>query len=120
MCNVLGVARSTYYKSFDKTKSARELENEELKLVIKRIYKEHKGLYIAPRINHILKKESFNVSLKRVQRRMTELNLYAITVKTYKPNSNKKVSEGLENVLKRDFTTSVKELFINVYLYLSN
>ena len=51
---------------------------------------------------------------------MTELNLYAITVKTYKPNSNKKVSEGLENVLKRDFTTSVKELFINVYLYLSN
>ena len=31
MCTVLGVARSTYYKSFDKTKSARELENEELK-----------------------------------------------------------------------------------------
>ena len=120
MCTVLGVTRSTYYKSKAKTKSLRELENEELSLAIKRIYKEHKGLYIAPRINHILKKESFNVSLKRVQRRMTELNLYAITAKTYKPNSNKKVSEGLENVLKRDFTTSVKELFIIVYLYLSN
>ena len=39
MCTVLGVARSTYYKSFDKTKSARELENEELKSAIKRIYK---------------------------------------------------------------------------------
>ena len=37
MCTVLGVARSTYYKSFDKTKSARELENEELKGYIKRI-----------------------------------------------------------------------------------
>ena len=37
MCTVLGVARSTYYKSFDKTKSARELENEELKSAIKRI-----------------------------------------------------------------------------------
>ena len=56
MCNVLGVARSTYYKSQAKTKSLRELENEELKLVIKRIYKEHKGLYGAPRIHHILKK----------------------------------------------------------------
>ena len=39
MCTVLGVARSTYYKSFDKTKSVRELENEELKLAIKRIYR---------------------------------------------------------------------------------
>jgi len=66
MCTVLGIARSTYYKSFNKTKSARELENEELKSAIKRIYKENKG---------------FNVSLKRVQRRMTELGLCAITVK---------------------------------------
>ncbi len=39
LCVLLGVARSTYYKSFDKTKSARELENEELKSAIKRIYK---------------------------------------------------------------------------------
>ena len=39
MCTVLGVDRRTYYKSFDKTKSARKLENEELKSAIKRIYK---------------------------------------------------------------------------------
>lgn len=38
MCTVLGVARSTYYKYLNKTKSARELENEELKVAIKRIY----------------------------------------------------------------------------------
>ena len=42
-----------YYKSFDKTKSARELENEELKSAIKRIYKENKGIYGAPRIHYI-------------------------------------------------------------------
>lgn len=35
MCIVLGVARSTYYESFDKTKSARKIENEELKSTIK-------------------------------------------------------------------------------------
>ena len=62
MCTVLGVARSTYYKS--KTKSARELENEELKSAIKRIYKENKGLYGAPRIHHILAIEGFNVSIE--------------------------------------------------------
>ncbi len=36
MCTVLGVARSTYYKSFDKTKSIRKIENEELKGYIKK------------------------------------------------------------------------------------
>ena len=84
MCTVLGVARSTYYKSFDKTKSTREVENEELKAAIIRIYKANKGIYGAPRIHHILSTEGFTVSLKRVQRKMAELGLCAITVKKYK------------------------------------
>ena len=119
LCVLLGVARSTYYKSFDKTKSARELENEELKSAIKRIYKENKGIYGAPRIHYILGIEGFNVSLKRVQRRMTELGLCAITVKKYKPHSSKKVAEGLENVLKRDFTTtSINEKWVGDITYM--
>ena len=62
------------------------------KLAIIRIYKVNKGIYGAPRINYILCKEGFNVSLKRVQRKMSELSLYSITVKKYRPHSNKKVS----------------------------
>ena len=65
MCTVLGVARSTYYKSFDKTKSAREIENEELKAAIIRIYKSNKGIYGAPRIHHILTTEGLEKVLKR-------------------------------------------------------
>ena len=103
MCTVLGVARSTYYKSFDKTKSARELENEELKSAIKRIYKENKGIYGAPRIHHILGIEGFNVSLKRVQRRMTELGLCAVTVKKYKPHSSKKGSRRFRKRFEKRF-----------------
>ena len=57
MCTVLGVARSIYYKYFDKTKSAREIENEEPKAAIIRIYKANKGIYGAPRIHHILSKK---------------------------------------------------------------
>ena len=60
MCNVLGLARSTYYKSFDKNKSSRSVENEDLKSAIIRIYKANKALYGAPRIHHILKSEGFN------------------------------------------------------------
>ena len=119
MCTVLGVARSTYYKSFDKTKSVRELENEELKSAIKRIYKENKGIYGAPRIHYILGIEGFNVSLKRVQRLMTKLNLCAVTVKKYKPHSSKKVVEDLENVLKSDFTTTyINEKWVGDITYI--
>ena len=91
MCTVLGVAISTYYKSFEKTKSAREIENKKLKVAIIIIYKANKGIYGAPRINHILVTEGFNVSLKRVQSQISELGLCAITIKKYKHHSSKKV-----------------------------
>ncbi|QAS61423.1 hypothetical protein EI377_12155 [Clostridium septicum] len=69
MCTVLGVARSTYYKSFDKIKSVREIENnEELKAAIIRIYEDNKGIYGAPMIHHILGTEGLELSLKRVKR----------------------------------------------------
>lgn len=104
---------------FDKTKSAREVENEELKTAIIRIYKTNKGIYGAPRIHHILGTEGFDISLKRVQRRMIELGLCAITVKKYKPHSSKKVAEGLENFLKRDFTTtSINEKWVGDITYI--
>ena len=43
-------------------------------------------------IHYILCKEGFNLSLKKVQRKMSELSIYSITVKKYRPYSNKKVS----------------------------
>ena len=76
MCTVLGVARSTYYKSLNRAKSLRQIENKELKSAIIRIYKANKGIYGAPRINHILAREAFKASLKRVQRRMKEVGLW--------------------------------------------
>jgi putative transposase len=119
MCSVLGVARSTYYKSLTKTKSMRAKENEELKLAIQRIYNENKGRYGSPKIHYILIQEGYKVSEKRVQRLMRELNLYAITVKKYRPHSNKKVVEGLENVLKQDFTSeSINEKWVGDITYI--
>ena len=98
MCTVLGVARSTYYKFFNKIKSVRQIGNEELKAAILKIYKANKGIYGASKIHYILTKEDFNVSLKRVQMRMVELSLCSITIKKYKPHSNNKIAENLEKV----------------------
>ena len=59
MCTVLGVARSTYYKFSDKTKSIRELENTRLKAAIIRIYKANKGIYGAPKMHKMLSYSRF-------------------------------------------------------------
>lgn len=74
---------------------------------------------MVPRIHHILVTGAFNVSIKRVQRKITELGLCAITVKKYKLHSSKKVVEGLENFLKRDFTTiSINEKWVGDITYI--
>ena len=50
---------------------------------------------------------------------MREMNLYSITVKKYKNHSNKKVVEGLENVLKRDFSTkTINEKWVGDITYI--
>ena len=50
---------------------------------------------------------------------MTELRLFAITIKKYKPHSSKKVIEDLEKVLKRDFTTtSINEKWVGDITYI--
>jgi transposase InsO family protein len=119
MCSVLGVARSTYYKSLNKTESTRSRENEELKISIQRIYDESQGRYGSPKIHYILASEGLKVSEKRVQRLMRELNLYSVTVKKYKPHSNKRVIDGLENVLKQDFSaTSINEKWVGDITYI--
>lgn len=45
MCEVLGIARSSYYKALTKSETPRAKEKEELKDVIHRIYDESKGRY---------------------------------------------------------------------------
>jgi len=82
MCEVLGIARSSYYKALTKSETPRAKEKEELKDVIHRIYDESKGRYGSPKIHKILtEKEGYKISEKRVQKLMREMNLYSITVK---------------------------------------
>ncbi|MEG1313572.1 MAG: IS3 family transposase, partial [Bacilli bacterium] len=70
------------------------------------IYTENKGRYGSHKIHFLMREKGYEISEKRVQHYMREMNLYAITVKKYKHKSSKKVIEGLENVLNRDFTTT--------------
>ncbi|WP_245644983.1 IS3 family transposase [Peribacillus loiseleuriae] len=106
MCEVLGMPRSTYYQSLIKTESVRDRKNRLLLEQIQFIYKESKGRYGAPKIHFLLLKAGFSVSLKRVQRIMKKAGIYSITMKKFRPHSNRKPIEARENVLQQDFSTS--------------
>ena len=106
MCELLDMPRSTYYQSLMKTESARDRENRLLLKQIRLIHTESKGRYGAPKIHFLLLKAGFSVSLKRVQRIMRKAGIYSITIKKFRPHSNRKPIEARENVLQQDFSTS--------------
>ncbi|SFU59956.1 Transposase InsO and inactivated derivatives [Clostridium sp. DSM 8431] len=119
MCEVLGVARSSFYKTLNKSELPRAKENEKLKEIINKIYHDNKGRYGSPKIQQIMIKEGYVISEKNVQKLMRQMNLYAITIKKYKHHSSKNVVNGLENVLKRDFsTTTINEKWVGDITYI--
>ena len=103
MCKVLGVNRSTYYKSLNHKPSARELETKKLDADILTIYYDTKRRYGAPKICDDLHDMGWNVSLKRVQRRMAVLGIHSIVVKKYRHFSDNKPVIERENILNQDF-----------------
>lgn len=119
LCAVLGIPRSTYYKSKKKTISKRAVENSMLKDRIMQLYNNSKRRYGAPKIHKLLAKDGTQISLKRVQRLMRSMDLKSIVVKKYKPYpSNKKVIER-KNILNRDFsTTTINQKWVGDITYI--
>lgn len=62
------MARSTYYKSLDKTISNRDQENQRLTKRIIELHNDSDKRYGAPKIDCLLNKEGYPVSVDRVQR----------------------------------------------------
>ncbi|MGN7403249.1 IS3 family transposase [Cytobacillus praedii] len=110
MGRVLKLPKSTYYQAAHKMPSAYQIENEEITKRIREIHKASKGRYGAPKIHYLLRKEGFQVSIKRVQRLMKQAGVRSIIVKKYRPASFQGHIEERENRLEQDFqTTSINE-----------
>lgn len=70
---------------------------------------ESKGRYEAPKIHEQIKKEKLIEtipSLKRVQRLMRNMGLFAVVIKRFKYKNTKATNEELPNLLNQDFTTT--------------
>jgi len=119
LCDVLGIARSTYYQSSQKTESKRERENKELTQQIQEIHIQSKERYGAPKIHKMLVKKGKTISLKRVQRLMKKANLRSITTRKFRPISSKEKVVERGNILNRDFTTTtINEKWVGDITYI--
>lgn len=119
MCEVLDIPRSTYYQALTKTVSNRDQENQVLTEKIFDIHKESKARYGAPKIHQTLLKSGFSVSLKRVQRLMKKADIRSITVKKFRPQSNRTEILPRDNHLDQDFsTTTLNEKWVADITYI--
>jgi len=77
----------------------------ELKQEIRRIYHKNRQRYGSPRIHQKLLREGYQVSKKRVERLMQELDICAVAKKKYKATTDSDHSQPVaENYLNRKFT----------------
>ncbi len=92
---------------------------EKLKAEIKQIWTESKFRYGAPKIHKTLIDRGIKVSLKRVQRYMSAINIRSIVVKKFRYHSEKVTSDDKENILNRDFkTTSINQKWCTDITYI--
>jgi len=84
MCKVFKVGRSGYYDWLEREPSARTLENQKAKQIIKMIYKESKGRYGSPKITEELKARGMKLSRPRVARLMRSEGIKSIVHKKFR------------------------------------
>jgi transposase InsO family protein len=104
MCRVLEVSRQGYYAWRSRPTSKHKLRDAELAEKIINLHTTHWGVYGAPRIHALLKREGIHTSRKRVARLMVENNLCGVS-KRLKPKQNKQKPEcdNANDLVKRDF-----------------
>lgn len=92
------MARSTYYFEINKTDPV-AIRNEELLLVIKKIFVENKGRYGVRRVYMELKNRGYNVNHKRVQRLMHDAGLFGKRPKEKYHSYKGEVGKAADNVI---------------------
>ena len=100
------MARSTYYFEINKTDPV-AIRNEELLLIIKKIFVENKGRYGVRRVYMELKNRGYNVNHKRVQRLMHDAGLFGKRPKEKYHSYKGEVGKVADNVINRDFSTTL-------------
>jgi len=107
MCEVLQIARSTFYYEAEiavQKEQEKAKEEEELKEKILKIFNENRKVYGTRKIKGKLLKDGHKVSRRRIGRLMEELGIQSKYAQpSYKPMSSLPNEDSVGNVLDREF-----------------
>jgi transposase InsO family protein len=87
LCQVLGVARSSYYAWRSRQPSARAVQNQLLRAKLASLFVANRKVYGSPRLAVCLQREGFPCSRNRVARHMRALQLKARQKRAFKPKT---------------------------------
>ena len=87
LCQSLDVSRSAWYAWQNGPPSARHMADNQLRPLIRRIFREHRRRYGARRIAAELADQNHYVSRRRIRRLMDEMQLKAIQPRSFKPRT---------------------------------
>lgn len=104
-CLLLSVSRSAYYEWSKHTPSAHATRDETLRARIRRIHRESRGTYGAPRIHQQLRQEGLETARKRVARVMAEAGLHGRQKRRFKKTTvvDAEATADWDDLLERDF-----------------
>lgn len=109
LCDIAGVARSSYYKWLNRKGSQREKENEILLKEIEKLHHEVGGIYgyrrITMNLNHRLNKQ---YNYKRIYRLMKVAGIQSVIRKKRKRYIASQAIYKVDNLLNREFNASSK------------
>jgi transposase InsO family protein len=107
MCKALKVFESGYFRWKNKTKTARQIQDEILVPIIRKIHEESRQTYGTTRIKAALEKLGILCGTCRIRRLMRANGIYSITRYKHKPYPKQKVETRYnENILAREFNVN--------------
>lgn len=110
MCDALEVSRSGYYEWLDRSPSAHQQKDQQLREQIEHYFEQGRGTYGTRRIQRLLAEDGQRVSRRRIGRLMGEAQLRCKTRKKFRPpNDSAPESRVAANVLERRFEATAPD-----------
>lgn len=105
MCRALGVSRTGYSSWRNRPASVRAQENQQLGVLVNKLFHAEKGRAGAPRIVRALRKQGLHIGKQRVANSLKKQGLVAKAGRKYKATTNSKHNLPVApNLLEQDFT----------------
>ncbi|QDJ27827.1 transposase [Lactococcus paracarnosus] len=107
-CQLLGVPESSYYERINRRRSKTQLRRQHLAIKIVQLFKANRGIYGAPKIQHLLLNQGEKVGLNLVQKIMKQLQIKSVVVKKFKPGHSVRDGIKRKNLIQNEPTKKNK------------